>query len=657
MSFTTVAALARDNGYRLVIVITGTTVPLLNQSVERLRNDLGIQHDHRNWKHIAVSPAGPINRAAIRDSLDEWRDARVPQHERQTVLITVMKQHKNLQKLIEVLVTLQLNDVPTLVIDDEGDQASLNTKVNTQEESTTYQKLVALRQCLSRHTFLQYTATPQALLLINIINVLSPAFADLLRPGDDYTGGKAFFIDNTQLIREIPPAEVPTRQRPLTSAPESLFDSMRLFFVGVAAGMSSNAGGNRSMMVHPSVTRAEHAQFHHWVETARDEWRRILELPVTDRDRIELLEEFKTAYDDLNHTVGDLPPWSELKDKLILALRRTQVEKVNTAAGPTPIIDWSNAYGFILVGGTAMDRGYTVRGLTVTYMPRGLGGGQADTLQQRARFFGYKRSYLPYCRAFLESGVAHAFETYVKHEEDVRARLLAYRATGRPLTDWPRMFLLDSAMRPTRNNVIDIAYGYASFGSDWFIPKAPHDSVDALQNNRRVYDGLSRWLHFVPDQGHSERTEHQRHQVSQGATLSQVYEKLLAAFRFTRFSDSQSYVSLLVVLHEILEANPSAPAVVYLMSGGRERTRSVDAGNEIPTLHQGAAPVTPRSKRGTIYPGDSSIKRDDAVTIQVHNVAVGLTDGTTTQNVPTLALWIPAAFAQDVLVQPQGRAS
>ena len=60
----------------------------------------------------------------------------------------------------------------------------------------------------------------------------------------------------------------------------------------------------------------------------------------------------------------------------------------------TPQINWGQSYSWILVGGQAMDRGFTVEGLTVTYMPRNLGIGNADTVQQRARFFGYKRAFL-----------------------------------------------------------------------------------------------------------------------------------------------------------------------------------------------------------------------------------------------------------------------
>src|SRR4030042_902389 len=61
MSFTTVASIARDNGYRMVIVITGTSVPLLRQSVDRLRLDLGIENGNRGWRHIPIEQAGPPN--------------------------------------------------------------------------------------------------------------------------------------------------------------------------------------------------------------------------------------------------------------------------------------------------------------------------------------------------------------------------------------------------------------------------------------------------------------------------------------------------------------------------------------------------------------------------------------------------------------------
>ena len=75
------------------------------------------------------------------------------------------------------------------------------------------------------------------------------------------------------------------------------------------------------------------------------------------------------------------------------------IVEVNGTADARKKIHWKGMRYWILVGGAKLDRGYTVEGLCVTYMPRGLGTSPAaDTLQQRARFFGYKKAYLGMCR-------------------------------------------------------------------------------------------------------------------------------------------------------------------------------------------------------------------------------------------------------------------
>jgi hypothetical protein len=105
-----------------------------------------------------------------------------------------------------------------------------------------------------------------------------------------------------------------------------------------------------------------------------------------------------------------------------------------------------------------MDRGFTVEGLTVTYMPRSPGVGNADTIQQRARFFGYKRRYLGYCRIYLENDARTAFVQYVEHEEEIRAQLQDVSISGRSLRDWKRAFVLSPDLKPCRNNVIQYDY-------------------------------------------------------------------------------------------------------------------------------------------------------------------------------------------------------
>jgi hypothetical protein len=334
-----------------------------------------------------------------------------------------------------------------------------------------------LRTCIPQHTFLQYTATPQAPLLINIIDTLSPRFAAVLTPGSEYTGGREFFFDRPELIRTIPSDEVPTSGNLLTEPPDSLLEALRVFFLGVAAGWLQTSGvGNRSMLVHPSQHTAGHRRYFQWVTQVKESWQQVFEASDTEPDRIQIIEDFRAAHEDLQSTVPDLPSFSDLCRRLPHAIRRTGVEEVNAVRGRTPQINWQNSYSHILVGGQAMDRGFTVEGLTVTYMPRGAGVGHADTIQQRARFLGYKMSYLGYCRVFLEPRVRDAYSRYVEHEEDVRARLLEHVSTGQPLTEWKRAFFLTTALRPTRRNVLQLDYMQGTISEQWYSPDAPHDS-------------------------------------------------------------------------------------------------------------------------------------------------------------------------------------
>jgi len=656
MSFTTVAALARDNGYPVVIVVAGTSDPLFQQSTDRLRTDLRLpSRPDRKWQHFGnPSLKGPA-RDAISDILADWDDPTVPDVERQTVLITVMKNHNHLNNLIQVLSGLSLQAVPVLIIDDEADQAGLNTQVKEGDESTTYRCLSQLRKIVPHHTFLQYTATPQAPLLINLIDVLSPKFAEVLTPGDEYAGGREFFLDNPGLVSTIPVLEVPTKTHIIHEPPQSLHYAMKLFFLGVAAGYVQDEGkGNRSMMVHPSQSTTLHKQYLHWVRQAKEQWREIVNLPPADSDRKELVEEFRAAYNDLSQTVAALPPFEVLLMRLPHAIRRTRVEEVNATPGKTPKIDWKAAYPFILVGGQAMDRGFTVEGLTVTYMPRGMGVGNADTVQQRARFFGYKRRYLGYCRVFLEGTVRNAFRHYVEHEEDIRRQLQGVRDEGKSLDEWKRAFFLHKMLRPTRSQVLDLDYMRDSYSDAWFRPDAPHASEDALEENRKIVDEFVATLSFKPDEGHKDRKPFMLHEVATGVPLATAFEELLLQLRFVNPKDSQKFTGLRLQLQAHLEQHPSATCRVYRMSPKETRRRKLTKDGGISNPFQGAYPVAPKERQGEIYPGDREIHATDEVTIQIYRLIVTEDGQDKIVDVPLVAVWVPAELARDWLVQRQG---
>lgn len=663
LSFTTLTALARDNNYQIVIVIAGVSTNLVNQSTQRLEVDLRLNtRFDRKWTLLS-NPNSTQEAETIETTLAQWADPTFPDERCRTLLITVMKNTSHLNNLVNILAGQNLAGVPTLIIDDEGDQASLNTRarwaarqnldiesLTENQVSTIYRRINALRNVFPHHTFLQYTATPQANLFINIMDRLSPNFIKLLTPGPDYTGGIEFFRNNPNLILEIPPNEIPSQANVLFEIPESLKSALRIFFLGVVAGEMQNNHRNRTMLVHPSRLQGDHNEFTNWIRNTCNSWQRLLSGTDND-DKRELVEEFRDSFRQLQLTVSDLPSFETLTgNSLIHALRYTQVVEVNSRNGATPQIPWNDSYSWILVGGQSMDRGFTVEGLTVTYMPRNIGTGNVDTIQQRARFFGYKRSYLGFCRVFLDQVTIDAYNFIVEHEEDVRNRLLEFHLNDRHLNDLDRVAVLNQMLNLTRRNIIYDDLDRDTFGNDWFRINAPHDTDELIETNRNALFSFlqSRAEMFNQDEGHPNRTEEQKHLVA-SITVQECLEHLLNNLRFTRESDSATYSSLRGILKGYIEEHPDEECLVYLMSTNdfdnwTPRTRRLNRNDEIQQLFQGRNPRTGE----VVYPGDSEIKNENRLTIQIHLLNLRDTDF---YNVPTLAIWIPEYMGADIIRQ------
>lgn len=662
MSFEAVATAARDNAYQIVIVVAGTSKPLFRQSTRRLRRDLQLDDPNspRRWELHENPVKDSGTRQALQHVLEDWRDPNTPAEYRQTVLITVLKHYRRLAGLTALLSSLDLEGVPVLVVDDEADQASLNTAVDQGEESTTYRRFMELRRALPTHTFLQYTATPQAPLLVSIVDSLSPNFVSVLEPGEEYVGGAEFFQESLDNVLVIPEDDVPRSTDPSIAPPESLLEALAVFIVGVTAGlMRSRNTGNRSMLVHPSHLTVYHQQYCNWVRNVVDEWKRVLGLSEHDPDRSDLIQSLRAAHTELTRTVADLPPFEDLQRHLRFAFRRTRVLEVNARKGKTPEVDWSSAYGWILVGGQAMDRGFTVEGLTVTYMPRGIGVGNADTVQQRARFFGYKKSYFGYCRVYLSGSAVDAFRAYVEHEEDVRSRLVELQNSGRPLDDWKRAFVLDPTLQPCRRQVVENEYIRGSFSDDWVVPSGVLAPEEVLHANRRVVDRFLKRLDFREDDGHPDRSEFQRHYECRRVPLRQLMSELLVRMRIPGSIDSERNTGMLLQLQKALEDEPERVCTVYQMSMGKSRRRGVDTNGRLANLFQGADPVSPLAERGSVYPGDRAIREPGEVAVQIHNLeltgklepeAKGAQE-VLARNVAVLAVWVPAGLAKPWLVQ------
>lgn len=657
LSFTVVSALARDNDYRLVVVITGTRKDLFHQSNERLKKHLGTD-SLGEWEHYRSDNLHTGVRSNIQSTLDSWDEDTPISGLDQTVLITVMKERHHLEYVNRLLSKLDLEGVPSLVIDDEADRAGLNTNVggnnDSGERSATNRRLMRLRGELPHHSYLQYTATPQALLLLNLIDSLSPDFAQVLTPGDSYTGGEAFFEGEQSLVRPIPIHEIPEDEAP-AEMPVSLEEAMRIFFVGAASELLlGKKDVNRSMMVHPARLTEIHYTYYRWVASVKSRWK--AELGGTGKERRQCVEEFREAYEDLSRTVDNLPPFEEVVEVVPFVIDKTVVLEINSAnregiEKSKP--NWDTHRWHILVGGDKLDRGVTVKGLTVSYMSRQRGVGNADTIQQRARWFGYKEDYLGFCRVFLPQETIIDYINLVEHENSIRQQIERLAKSDVPVREWRTRFLLDGALKPTRRSVVQNEMRSGRFENEWVYVRSPHKphGKQVLEDNRGVIEGFREKVDVEEDEGDERRRESHRHQVARQCSLEFVYEELLTEYQARSATDLPRYTGALMQVGHFLDSKEGATCSVYFMRAQAEGEfeRGLDDAGRIKDLFQGAYP----DADGEIYPGDRKIidgKSD--LTVQVHMLDRLVSPGgkVVATDVPVLAMRIGQNMGGDWVV-------
>ncbi|MYD53524.1 MAG: hypothetical protein F4W96_04370 [Chloroflexi bacterium] len=667
LSFTTVAALACDNRFPLVIVLSGTKRNLYSQTVKRLQRDLDLEHPAGRWVLFEAQTSNPDLPQQLKHLLEQWDRPELPGFPRKTAIIAVLKNRRRVDGLVDALRQLDLRGRPCLVIDDEADQYGLNTKIRKGGTSPVYGALLSLREALPQHSYVQYTATPQALLLISVLDSLSPRFGRVLSAGAGYCGGRDFFgQDGGKLVRTIADRDLEAVDDESDDGPpDSLLEALRLFYVGVAAqavcrGRKEPTQQFRSMLVHPSMHQIDHLRFKRWVDNATDSWIELLESDRSVPDHNELVSDFRFAYDELasstathleeNRLHETVPAFDDILLYLPHAMRDTRTWEVNSRVlEQWTQENWQAASSHILVGGENLGRGFTVEGLTATYMPRGRGTGVADTIQQRGRFFGYKRNYLGLCRVFLASDVRSDYEHYIDHESYVMDQLGQLAQSGKPMSEWRRRMLLAHSLRPTRPSVLPDIYRHRRV-SEWTQQAQPwtRDDDAQVEANWKLIETLLEGLPFEEDPGSDERTREQRNALAKHVPLVRVLQELLVPMSFSwRDAPDFSVVELAIQWH--LKENPGATASVYrmaayreLLPGGGTRRRQVNDDGRLANLFQGAAPVEPARLRGSVYPGDLRVHAAEAVTVQIHDL--DLTDSSRRfmrGHVPAIAVWVP----------------
>jgi hypothetical protein len=243
---TVTGAMGADEGYRTIIILTSDNDPLYEQTLGRAQE--------------AFPGIDIIGKKDFKDV-----DSFLQRIKGGTCAIVTTKNSGLLRTLIENFKQGKVRGLTCLIIDDEADQASLNTKERRADgtKSAINDRIVELRTFFEKNTYLQVTATPQALFLQTPGHDFRPKFTVLSHPGSDYVGGEDFFGDDSKLVREfdlnditvLAPGPQPT---PMMEIPASLLRALDTFMVGATFKRTKDADQNCAFLcqeVHMALVK------------------------------------------------------------------------------------------------------------------------------------------------------------------------------------------------------------------------------------------------------------------------------------------------------------------------------------------------------------------------------------------------------------------
>jgi len=467
-SYTALIAKAVDVGYRLIIVFSGIDNALRRQTQIRLdrelvgfsakggicvpRPEVGKQwHQFTNEEINGDFDRGKANFAALQGT--------------QPVLLVMKKNGSVIRRLLSWLEDApadNLNSLPVLIIDDESDLASIDTKgTYVQEEELDdlpedYEPPsvinALIRKLLGKFTkkaYVAYTATPFANVLIPHDSVEASGLVDLY-PKDfiidlpkpaGYFGAEELFgrfdsdsdteYGGKDVIRFIPESDV-SEIDAYYKTPPSLEKAILLFLLACAIRAErGDESKPATMLIHVSHIVDKQMIVYKNVEDTfnylQDQWRYFRGGGIENQLRDLWDQEYQDRLIDFNGSKSTTT-FDQIKPRLSKLFETIEIRTINYKTGDLLNYEEEPSLKVIAIGGNRLSRGLTLEGLVVSYFYRP--SRMYDTLLQMGRWFGYRQGYDDLVRIFLTQDLSSKFSYLARVEYEIREDIKLYEAQG-----------------------------------------------------------------------------------------------------------------------------------------------------------------------------------------------------------------------------------
>lgn len=534
-NYTGLIAKAADTGYRLIIVLTGMHNTLRYQTQVRLDKELvgklngesvgvGIPISDKEW--YTLTKADPRQ-----GDFEPGNTGTAVLSYSKPILIVTKKNGPVLRKLIDWLSDTHEHtrqNIPCLIIDDEADQASVNTggnrppeddwdnvDIDNQDPPSTINSLIRqLRGLFKKQAYVAYTATPFANVLIDYEardveageDLYPKSFILALPRPHGYFGAREIFgtSDNDfigmDVIRKVDITEipylVPERRSEVETfeprIPASLKRALKDFILAGAARFARGHGTKpMSMLIHTSYRTLIQVKMARLLKnefgSLRDEWRYL-----RDDLRADLQQIWETDFRPVTRSINielDLT-FEEIEDHISTFLEQVTFKELHGDSIDEIDYEKEPNQKIIVIGGNRLSRGLTLEGLLVSYYVRPTP--YYDTLMQMGRWFGYRDGYVDVTRIYTTKALERWFRDLATVEEELHGEIAKYVYEGVTPTEvgvrirqHPAM-LVTSPLKMQRTHIVNISLANQTLQTITF----PLSNYEWLNRNIEVTRGF-----------------------------------------------------------------------------------------------------------------------------------------------------------------------
>ena len=429
--------MACDYGYKLIIVLAGLTDSLRMQTQERVDEGfIGAISNTIGSNNITYVGVGMLKkeRYAVtltnldkdfkRESMSALNNTSADYNK---PVVLVVKKNKSTLENVKEWLKPGMDGVTDhiLIIDDEADNASVNTKKEDESPSAINRLIRDLYNNFPKASYVGYTATPFANIFINpddddsYRDLFPSDFITLLKTPTSYFGSeKVFGINNdgnTRYLRELDEEEtffLPVNHKKddeYYGLSESLKEAIHTFYINsVIRTKRGKPYAHRSMMINISRFNKMQTKIKREVSSYIENLKNIItQTSYQSREKFLRNKEMLSMYnlymtDDYYDSIREEISWDEIQSRLAYEAERMKVIVVNRLKDEEKL-DYRSCKDigarYIVIGGFVLSRGLTLEGLMISYYSRN--GSAYDSLLQMCRWFGYRPKYEDLCRIYM----------------------------------------------------------------------------------------------------------------------------------------------------------------------------------------------------------------------------------------------------------------